>query len=84
MSFTLSPDIPDNLIESYLSESEIAIDTELHGLRLFRDEVCLVQICDNKKNVSLVKPVENNIFLFDLLTSSFIKKSSLICLLNTL
>jgi len=59
MPFKLRPDIPDNLIESYLSESEIAIDTELHGLRLFRDEICLVQICDDKNNVSLIKP-ENN------------------------
>ena len=59
MSYKISPDIPDNLIESYLSESEIAVDTELHGLRLFRDEVCLVQICDDKNNVSLIKP-ENN------------------------
>ena len=59
MSYKLTSDIPDNLIESYLSESEIAVDTELHGLRLFRDEVCLVQICDDKNNVSLIKP-ENN------------------------
>ena len=59
MPYTLTPDIPDNLIESYLSESEIAIDTELHGLRLFRDEVCLVQICDDKNNVSLIKPKKN-------------------------
>ena len=59
MPYTLTPDIPDNLIESYLSESDIAIDTELHGLRLFRDEVCLVQICDDKKNVSLIKPEKN-------------------------
>ena len=49
MPYTLTTDIPNNLIESYLSESEIAVDTELHGLRLFRDEVCLVQICDDKK-----------------------------------
>ena len=56
MPFKLTSDIPDNLIESYLSESEIAIDTELHGLRLFRDEVCLVQICDDKNNVCLIKP----------------------------
>ena len=56
MPFKLTPDIPDNLLESYLSESEIAIDTELHGLRLFRDEICLVQICDDKNNVSLIKP----------------------------
>ena len=57
--YNLTPDIPDYLIETYLSESEIAIDTELHGLRLFRDEVCLVQICDDKNNVSLIKPVKN-------------------------
>ena len=57
MSYKISPDIPDNLIESYLSESEIAVDTELHGLSLSRDEVCLVQICDDKNNVSLIKPI---------------------------
>jgi len=59
MSYKLTSDIPDNLIESYLSESEIAVDTELHGLRLFRDEVCLVQICDDKNNVTLIKPNKN-------------------------
>ena len=56
MSYIISPDIPDNLLESYLSESEIAVDTELHGLRLYRDEVCLIQLCDDKNNVSLIKP----------------------------
>ena len=59
MPYKLIPDIPDKLIESYMKESEIAVDTELQGLRLFRDEVCLVQICDDKNNVSLIKP-ENN------------------------
>ena len=59
MLYKLTSDIPDNLIESYLSETEIAVDTELHGLILFRDEVCLVQICDDKNNVCLIKP-ENN------------------------
>ena len=59
MPYKLIPDIPDNLIKSYLSESEIAVDTELHGLRLFRDEVCLIQVCDDKKNVSLIKPEKN-------------------------
>ena len=59
MNYTLTSDIPDKLLELYLAEPEIAIDTELHGLRLYRDEVCLVQICDDKNNVSLVKP-ENN------------------------
>jgi ribonuclease D len=56
MSYTLSTDISDKLLELYLAEPVIAIDTELHGLRLYRDEVCLVQICDDKKNVCLVKP----------------------------
>ena len=59
MPYKLTAHIPDNLIKSYLSSPEIAIDTELHGLRLFRDEICLVQICDDKNNVSLIKP-ENN------------------------
>ena len=59
MNYTLTSDISDKLLELYLAEPEIAIDTELHGLRLYRDEVCLVQICDDKNNVCLVKP-ENN------------------------
>ena len=59
MPYKLTSDIPDNLIEHYLSNTEIAVDTELHGLRLFRDEVCLVQICDDMKNVCLIKPNKN-------------------------
>ena len=59
MNYTLTSDIPDKLLELYLAEPEIAIDTELQGLRLYRDEVCLVQIWDDKNNVCLVKP-ENN------------------------
>ena len=44
------------MLEMYLEEPEIAIDAELHGLKLYRDEICLVQICDDKKNVCLVRP----------------------------
>ena len=61
MTYKLSSDIPDSIIDSYLSEAEIAVDTELHGLRLYRDEVCLVQICDNKNNVCLIRPKNNYI-----------------------
>lgn len=61
MTYTLSADISNKLLEMYLAEPEIAIDTELHGLRLYRDEVCLVQICDDKKNVCLVKPEHKQI-----------------------
>jgi len=59
MPYNLTSDIPDDLIEYYLTKSEIAVDTELHGLRLYRDEVCLVQICDDLKNVCLIKPKKN-------------------------
>ena len=55
MPYKLEYDISDKLTDSYLSETEIAVDTELHGLRLFRDDVCMVQICDDKNNVSLIK-----------------------------
>ncbi len=61
MNYSLSSDISEKLLKKYLNESEIAIDTELHGLQLFRDEICLVQICDDKKNVCLVKPNKNNV-----------------------
>ena len=56
MTYNLSADISDKMLEMYLEEPEIAIDAELHGLKLYRDEICLVQICDDKKNVCLVRP----------------------------
>ena len=55
-NYKILPDIPDDMLEKYLGHTEIAIDTELHGLRLYRDEVCLIQICDDSNNVCLVKP----------------------------
>ena len=61
MTYSITSDIPDNLLELYLSKQEIAIDSEFHGLRLYRDEVCLIQICDDKKNVCLVKPDTNKV-----------------------
>ena len=56
MTYNLSADISDKMLEMYLEESEIAIDTELHGLKLYRDEICLGQICEDKKNGWLVRP----------------------------
>jgi ribonuclease D len=50
------PDIPDKLLETYLQSKQIAIDTELQGLRLQRDQVCLVQLCDRAKNICLLQP----------------------------
>jgi ribonuclease D len=76
MTYSITSDIPDNLLELYLSKQEIAIDSEFHGLRLYRDEVCLIQICDDKKNVCLVKPDTNKVppNLKKLLTDSGVTK----------
>jgi ribonuclease D len=54
--FRVVPDVPDDLLQAYLAQKEIAIDTELQGLRLGRDQVCLVQICDRESRVCLVQP----------------------------
>jgi len=61
MQYELSKDISDNLLKIYLEEKEIAIDTELHGLQLYRDQICLIQICDSNQNVCLIKPEVNYI-----------------------
>lgn len=55
-TYRAMPDIPDKLLETYLQSKELAVDTELQGLRLQRDEVCLIQLCDRNKNVCLVQP----------------------------
>jgi ribonuclease D len=55
-TYRIVQDIPDKLLETYLQSKEIAVDTELQGLRLGRDEVCLIQLCDRNKNVCLLQP----------------------------
>jgi len=54
--FKVLPDIPEKTLKSYLSQEDIAVDTELQGLRLGRDHVSLVQLCDRKQEVCLVRP----------------------------
>jgi ribonuclease D len=53
--YKLVPDIPDALLRTYLKQSEIAVDTEMQGLRIGRDHLCLVQLCDRQSNVSLIR-----------------------------
>ena len=60
-NYQLRDDISDELFKKYSNENVIAIDTELNGLKLYRDEICLIQICDDKKNVSLIKPSKKNL-----------------------
>ena len=54
------PDIPRDLLEHFLKQDVLAVDTELHGLTLYRDQICLVQLCDDQANVCLVKPDTSN------------------------
>ena len=53
-------DIPQDLFKHFLKQDVIAVDTELHGLTLYRDQICLVQLCDNQANLCLVKPDTSN------------------------
>lgn len=50
-------------LKHYLTKPILAIDTETRGLNVFRDRLCLVQICDEEGLVSLVRyhqrPAEN-------------------------
>lgn len=48
-------DVPADLLKKYLREKVIAVDSELQGLQLWRDQVCLIQLCDAGGNVCLVK-----------------------------
>lgn len=55
MNWTLQDDLTEAQLAEWLKKSEIAIDTELHGLRLGRDRVLLVQVGDEDGNVALVR-----------------------------
>lgn len=54
--YQVVPDISDELLQTYLAGGIVAIDAEMQGLQLRRDQICLVQICDPAGNVSLVRP----------------------------
>ena len=54
--FKVVPDIPSGVLKQYLASDIVAVDAEYQGLQLWRDQVCLVQICDRKGNVTLVRP----------------------------
>ena len=53
--YHLQSDLSEKQLEAWLALPEIAIDTELHGLRLGRDQVLLVQVGDHLGNVALVR-----------------------------
>lgn len=48
-------DLSDAVLSEYISASAIAVDTETMGLLPQRDRLCLVQLCDNKDRVTVIR-----------------------------
>jgi ribonuclease D len=48
-------DLSNEIVSEYLQAEAIAIDTETMGLLPQRDRLCLVQLCDPKGNVAVVR-----------------------------
>lgn len=48
-------DLPDEILKKYLAKSVIAIDTETRGLKITRDRLCLIQLCDEDGLVAFVR-----------------------------
>lgn len=55
-NLSVHPDVPDKLLKRYRQADLLAVDTELQGLRLYRDQVCLVQLADREGEVCLIRP----------------------------
>jgi ribonuclease D len=53
--YHLQDDLTEEQLSAWSRLPEIAVDTELHGLRLGRDQVLLVQVGDEDGNVALVR-----------------------------
>jgi ribonuclease D len=51
----LDSDLDDSIFQRYMSKSVIAIDTETRGLKIPRDRLCLVQLCDDEGFVAFVR-----------------------------
>lgn len=51
----IKQDLSNQLLEYYSLSKLLAIDCEMMGLNPIRDRLCLVQICDEKEKIALVK-----------------------------
>lgn len=54
--YLIHHDIPEGIFNNFMKLEKIAVDTELHGLTMNRDQICLVQLCDQEEQVCLVRP----------------------------
>ena len=57
--YIIYEDIPEGIFNNYMKLEKIAVDTELHGLTMNRDEICLVQLCDQEEQVCLLRPQQD-------------------------
>lgn len=48
-------DLSSELADKYSSSNLLAIDCEMMGLNPIRDRLCLIQMCDQNNNVTLIK-----------------------------
>ncbi len=48
-------DLDQELLDYYLNSKSIAVDTETMGLVLGRDRLCLIQLCDQAGQVSVIR-----------------------------
>jgi len=48
-------DLTEEQLQAYLASPSIAVDTETMGLRLLRDRLCVVQLCDRAGRATLVQ-----------------------------
>ena len=52
-------DLTDTVLSQYLEAEAIAVDTETMGLLPQRDRLCLVQLCDFKNRVTVIRIAKN-------------------------
>ena len=57
--YSIHDDIPVEIFNNFMKMEKIAVDTELHGLTMNRDQICLVQLCDQEEQVCLVRPKQD-------------------------
>ncbi len=48
-------DLSTDRLAMYLTETAIAVDTETMGLLPIRDRLCLIQLCDSRDRISVVR-----------------------------
>jgi ribonuclease D len=48
-------DLTEEQLQAYLASPSVAVDTETMGLRLLRDRLCVVQLCDRTGRATLVQ-----------------------------